>query len=126
MSNVKSFSATSNIKSILQNNLKTRYIWNQSNSEFTRYALFGNFVVTVGQRVMRVARQKPAFVVKGGEGGFFYLVCGQLVVFAANLVVARSGTALFKKIFPVKFMLYMSFGKGEFDALGSVFGFPVW
>ena len=49
------------------------------------------------------------------------MVGGELVIFAANLVVASSGTALLKKTFFVKLMLYMPFGKRGFDALGSAF-----
>ena len=49
------------------------------------------------------------------------MVGGQLVVFAANLVVACSGTALLKKTFFVKLMFYMPFGERGFDALGSAF-----
>ena len=75
---------------------------------------------------MRVTRQKPAFLIKRGEDGFFDLVGGQLVVLAANLVVACSCTALLKTKFSVEFMFYMPFGERGFDALGSAFGFPVW
>ena len=75
----------------------------------------------VGQGVMRVSRQKPSLVVKRGEGGFFDFVGGQLVALAANMVVACSRTALFKKTFPLEFMFYMPFGKRGFDALGSAF-----
>ena len=49
------------------------------------------------------------------------MVGGQLVVFAANLVVARSGAALLKKKFFAHFMFDMAFGERGFDALGSAF-----
>ena len=54
------------------------------------------------------------------------MVGGELVIFAANLVVASSGTALLKKTFFVHFMLYVPFCIRGFDALGSAFGFSVW
>ena len=54
------------------------------------------------------------------------MVGGELVIFAANLVVGCSGAALLKKTFFVKLMFDMAFGERGFDALGSAFGFPVW
>ena len=74
---------------------------------------------------VRGPRDQPSFVVKGGEGRFFDVVGGQLVVFAPNLVVACRSAALLEETFFVQFVFYAFFGKRGFEALGSAFCFAI-